>query len=631
MIRLETLLNDLLNNPLAATMGRTLLHSLWEGALVALALALLLPIVRSSRLRYALASATMLVLLSGLAITFVHLTPAPLAHIPLNGPRYATPLPPGLGVAPPTPLQTRATDGLAWLAPFWLAGVMLFYLRGITGWMAARRLRRSGVCCAADVWQARLTRLKQRLQVTRPVMLLESCLAEVPVVVGYMRPMILMPVGLLAGLPVAQVEAILLHELAHIRRYDYVVNLMQVFVEGLLFYHPAVWWISGVMRAERENCCDDLVVSVTGGALEYAEALTALETRRGPREVLAATGGNLMNRIQRLLGRPERRFAMPVFTAAILTLTVVTAVTALQSGTNVARVAPQTYPTHRVVQLAQAKQPAPTTQPYGQQPDQVLYDRAISDIAHGNYATARLTLNTLLNTYSTSVYAMRAKLAIADSWAREGDAHGKAQAQTEYKDFIMFYPNTPEAQEAQQKLDALSGTALLTPYKKWLNEDVAYIISDQERKAFIALTDDQEREKFVEQFWARRDPTPGTEKNEFKEEIYRRIDYTNAHYGDPQGVAGWKTDRGRIYIQYGPPDEIESHAGSSYQRPQSQGGGATETYPFEQWRYRYIDGIGQNIILEFVDKDRNGQYRLTMDPSDKDALFNLTLPPGVRR
>jgi len=130
------------------------------------------------------------------------------------------------------------------------------------------------------------------------------------------------------------VEAILLHELAHIRRYDYVVNLMQVFVEGLLFYHPAVWWISGVMRAERENCCDDLVVAVTGGALEYAAALTALEMRRGPREVLAVTGGNLVNRIQRLLGTPERRFAtvMPVFTAAILTVTVVTAVAGAEIG-----------------------------------------------------------------------------------------------------------------------------------------------------------------------------------------------------------------------------------------------------------------------------------------------------------
>ncbi len=643
MIRLETLLD----NPLAAALGRTLLHSLWEGAVVALALALILPVVRSSRLRYGLASAAMVVLLGGLAITFARLAPAPLVHIPLTGPRFATPLPPDFGAAPATPLQTRAMDELAWLVPFWMAGVVLFYLRGMTSWLAARRLRHSGVCCATDAWEARLTRLKQQLQVTRPVLLLESCLAEVPLVVGYVRPMILMPVGLLAGLPAAQVEAILLHELAHIRRYDYVVNLMQVFVEGLLFYHPAVWWISGVMRAERENCCDDLVVAVTGGALEYAAALTALETRRGPREVLAVTGGNLVNRIQRLLGRPERRFAtgfanvMPVFTAAILTVTVVTAVTALQSGTNVARAvsasvpvvaptAPQPRLAAKIVLLAQVRQAVPTTQPSAQQPDQVLYDRAISDIAHGNYQAARLTLNTLINTYNTSVYLPKAKLAIADSWAREGDAHGKAQAQVEYKDFIQFYPNTPEAKEAQQKLDELAGPPIPTAYRKWLNEDVVYIISDEEKKAFRQLADDPEREKFVEQFWARRDPTPGTEQNECKIEHYRRIGYVNQHYSDANGFAGWKTDRGRIYIQYGPPDEIEAHAvGGSYERPLAQGGGTTETYPFEQWRYRFIEGVGQNIILEFVDKEKNGQYRMTMDPSEKDALLNQR--PADRR
>jgi GWxTD domain-containing protein len=616
MIRLETLLD----NPLAAALGRTLLHSLWEGALVALALALILPIVCSSRLRYGLASAAMLVLLGGLAFTFARLVPAPLVHIPLTGPRYATPLPPGLGAAPETPLQTHAADELAWLAPFWMAGVVLFYLRGMTSWLAARRLRRNGVCCAADVWQARLTRLKQQLQVTRPVMLLESCLAEVPVVVGYVRPMILMPVGLLAGLPVAQVEAILLHELAHIRRYDYVVNLMQVFVEGLLFYHPAVWWISGVMRAERENCCDDLVVAVTGGALEYAAALTALEMRRGPREVLAVTGGNLVDRIQRLLGRPERRFAsvMPVFTAAILTVTVVTAVMALNSASVVvAPVAPHSRTTGKVVLLAQARGPAPAWQPYVHQPDQVLYEQAVSNISHGDYAGARLTLNTLINTYPESDYIMKAKLAIADSWRREAGAHGIAQAEAEYKDFVQLYPNTAEAREAESQLDAID------PYRKWVLQDVGYIISDAERKAFNALTTNEERGKFVEQFWARRDPTPSTEENEFKEEHYRRLGYVNQHFTATQGLAGWKTDRGRIYIQYGPPDEIEAHSnGGSYERPQSEGGGTTETYPFEQWRYRYIEGVGQNVIVEFVDKDRTGEYRMTMDPSAKDAAFS---------
>ena len=136
-------------------------------------------------------------------------------------------------------------------------------------------------------WQQRLDGLAARLRISKPVALLESCLAEVPVVIGYARPVILMPVGLLAGLPVAQVEAILIHELAHIRRQDYLVNLMQTFIEGLLFYHPAVWWISGVIRAERENCCDDLAVAVTGDARQYAAALAALEQNRWAAHELA--------------------------------------------------------------------------------------------------------------------------------------------------------------------------------------------------------------------------------------------------------------------------------------------------------------------------------------------------------
>src|SRR5689334_5150063 len=161
---------------------------------------------------------------------------------------------------------------------------------------------------------------------------------------------------------------------------------------------------------------------------------------------------------------------------------------------------------------------------------------------------------------------------------------------------------------------------LETPYKKWLNEDVTYIITDEERQAFKRLATDDERQSFIEGFWLRRDPTPDTEENEFKEEHYRRIAYANERYAS--GIPGWKTDRGRIYITYGPPDEIESHpSGGSYQRPMEEGGGETSTFPFEQWRYRYIEGIGSDIIIEFVDPTMTGEYRMTMDPSEKDALL----------
>jgi GWxTD domain-containing protein len=175
--------------------------------------------------------------------------------------------------------------------------------------------------------------------------------------------------------------------------------------------------------------------------------------------------------------------------------------------------------------------------------------------------------------------------------------------------------------EKQRKKNAQALKHELTKtYKKWLDEDVAYIITDEERAAFKQLSNDEERDNFIEAFWQRRDPTPDTEENEYKEEHYQRIAYANEHFA--AGVPGWKTDRGRIYIVFGKADEIESHpSGGSYQRPMEEGGGETSTFPFEQWRYRYIEGIGQEVIIEFVDTCMCGEYHMTMDRSEKDALL----------
>src|SRR5215467_5822488 len=156
-------------------------------------------------------------------------------------------------------------------------------------------------------------------------------------------------------------------------------------------------------------------------------------------------------------------------------------------------------------------------------------------------------------------------------------------------------------------------------YKKWLDEDVRWIITDEEREAFKKLSNDEERDAFIEAFWQRRDPTPDTPENEFKEEHYQRMAYANEHFA--AGIPGWKTDRGRIYIMYGKPDEIDSHpSGGTYERPIEEGGGETSTFPFEDWRYRYIEGIGQEIIIEFVDSCMCGDFHMTMDRSEKDAL-----------
>jgi GWxTD domain-containing protein len=179
-----------------------------------------------------------------------------------------------------------------------------------------------------------------------------------------------------------------------------------------------------------------------------------------------------------------------------------------------------------------------------------------------------------------------------------------------------------ERAKQQKKREKELLKELADPYKKWLTQDVAYIITDPERAAFLHLQTNEEREQFIEQFWARRNPDPGSAENTYKDEIYRRIAYANEHFSS--GIPGWRTDRGRIYIMWGPADEIDSHpSGGPYDRPPAEGGGSTSTYPFEDWTYRYLPGIGENITLEFVDPTMTGEYHLTTDPSEKDALLYL--------
>jgi len=162
-------------------------------------------------------------------------------------------------------------------------------------------------------------------------------------------------------------------------------------------------------------------------------------------------------------------------------------------------------------------------------------------------------------------------------------------------------------------------------YRTWLNEEVPYIISDDERKAFLNLSNDEERDAFIESFWLRRNPNPDSPENEFREEHYRRIQYANDHFA--AGKPGWKTDRGRIYIMWGPPDSTDSHpSGGMYERPMEEGGGETSTFPFEVWHYRYLEGLGENIDIEFVDTCQCGDYHFTIDRSEKDALLHV---PGA--
>jgi bla regulator protein blaR1 len=476
-------IEQLVRTPAAQALGQALAHSIWQGAAAALALAPILRISRSARLRYASASLALLLMAIAFGLTFALSLPPDGARRFQSRTQEARRA--SAGAEMPA-FPSRSGPGvLPWLAPFWALGVVVFHLRTLAGWTATRRLRTAGVCAPSSAWSERLEDLRARARVSRPVVLLESSLAKAPIVVGHARPVILMPVGLLAGLPTAQLEAVLLHELAHIGRRDYLVNVLQTWVEAIFFYHPAAWWISNVIRAEREHCCDDVVVAIQGDPRGYAAALAALEEYRGSAApAMAATGGNLLKRIRRLLQSPERpRTAfVPVLSATLIAFAGAAALVAWQ------------------------------TQP---------------------------------------------------------------------------------AAPAESRRTAA--------YAKWVNEDVAYLIDDRERAAFASLQTDEEREKFIEQFWIRRDPTPGTVANEMKEEHYRRIAYSNDRFS--AGIPGWKTDRGRRYILNGPPDEIESH-------PSGRGGGA----PYEEWLYKWIDGVGNNVIIRFEDPKRTGEYRQTSDP-----------------
>jgi len=181
-------------------------------------------------------------------------------------------------------------------------------------------------------------------------------------------------------------------------------------------------------------------------------------------------------------------------------------------------------------------------------------------------------------------------------------------------------PDKPKSEKAKTKKNKEGDQA--SYYKKWLEEDANYIITDEERSVFKKLSNDEERDAFIDQFWERRNPDPHSSGNSFKEEHYRRIAYANEHFAS--GVPGWRTDRGRIYIMYGKPDEQESHpTGGTYDRPMNEGGGTTSTYPFEKWWYRHIDGVGDDIDIEFVDQSNSGEYKIAMNPEEKDALINV--------
>jgi len=305
-------LEALWEQPVTRAMGVALAHFVWQGAAIALGVGALLSCMghRPARERYALACLGLLVMVVLPVASFGSVLAGTASGVSSASAAM------GDGARTWTSEITFASWAGArletlrpWLMSAWMCGVLLLSLRTVFSWRQAQALASEGTRQPGGEVLMALVRMTERTRVSRPVRLLESVRIEVPTVVGVWRPLILVPTSTLTGLSVSQLEAILAHELAHIRRHDYLVNLLQALAETALFYHPAVWWLSSRIREEREHCADDVAVECCGDALLYSRALATIEQLRGriPSPAVAASGGSLLQRIQRLLAAPQAR------------------------------------------------------------------------------------------------------------------------------------------------------------------------------------------------------------------------------------------------------------------------------------------------------------------------------------
>ena len=342
-------LGALLDAPLAKATGWALLQFIWQGALVGVLAAIALALLQrgAADIRYVVAAIAMSLMLTLPIVSVIQelngpAQPPPVQRAGVTSAEAKPTVPPvtsldvvrsATGRSASVPGNTTAVplirpDRLAsWLLIGWMLGVMLLAARLVSGWLWIQRLRIHAKPASATLCGT-AERLARRLHISRAVRTVESCIVEVPTVIGWLKPVVLVPASALAGLSPAQLEAVLAHELAHVRRHDYLVNLLQTIVETLLFYHPAVWWVSRQIRIERENCCDDLAVQLCGDRLLYAQALADLEQLRASRArfALAATGGSLVHRVRRVLGAPSHVEAASGWLAFAVAITVLVSI-----------------------------------------------------------------------------------------------------------------------------------------------------------------------------------------------------------------------------------------------------------------------------------------------------------------
>jgi len=382
-------IDHLLREPAAQAIGWALLHFIWQGTLVGVVTAVALAGLRkgAADVRYVVATIGLSLMVTLPAVTAIQFwrTATPATVLSASGDSTLQLPPPASRPvvmngqqtsSESAPSSSRMLDSVRieqWLpvlVMIWLTGVVILSLRLMSGWLWVQRLKSHGTFPVSDDWPHVAQRLCRRLHIARHVRLLESTIVDVPTVIGWIKPVILMPASALAGLSPHQLEAILAHELAHIRRHDYLVNLLQTVVETLLFYHPAVWWLSRRIRAERENCCDDLAVSLCGDPYTYARALADLEGLRAPKRrlVMAANGASLLRRVRRLVGAPNHAGRAPGWLAGSASILVLvglaagTATDALQNASTPAVVPVVAAPTAAPPAAVTAAEPAVAAQ-----------------------------------------------------------------------------------------------------------------------------------------------------------------------------------------------------------------------------------------------------------------------------
>jgi GWxTD domain-containing protein len=464
-----------------------------------------------------------------------------------------------------------------------------------------------------------------------------------PITFGAWKPVVILPQALVDTLPLADIRVILGHELAHHRRWDPWLASLQVFVSALWWFNPVYWLLSRSIRSVREDCCDDMVLA-SGLASRESYCQTLLQAARAAWESNAATrtafaylgkAQPLRRRFRRIMSAksvraPKLAMAglLAIFVLGLVLLPGVEPRILAQSAAPAESVEENPIPAPQHSNEAakaenKLKDDPPFFSPTNPKPADVLMKNLSLNMKmmrvpgrDTQYSYKALEYaNKLLSESSDSDFAPIARqykikieetlalgdLEVTQFYIDKGNLIGALARLKAIKDNYPNFSRMNEVDLLVQQAQQMQGSAGSNYYMKWLDEDVVYIIAPDDKNEFLALRTDKERESFIERFWARRDPA-------FKAEHYRRIAYANEHFGS--SVSGWRTERGRIYILYGKPDEIEPH-------PSGGKRGDVEVGPYEKWRYGHIDGVGDDIEIDFVDLSGTGEYRMGVSGNEK--------------